>query len=201
MGCIQDEIKKEINTIKTSFYKNILNSKNTKDIWKVIHRILNPKSTTVEGNKNDINKVFNSTATSLTDKKTVKTSDIYCTISSLSENSTTKRFELQTTNYDEVLKIIKSLRNDCSTRYDNIPIFLIKPVAEYHSSPLTFIINNQILTRTFSKNWKVSRICSVPKVNKPEKPADYRPSVLFMLSKVYERIILHQMTLCIEKRQ
>ena len=40
---------------------------------------------------------------------------------------------MQTTNSDEVLKITKSLRNDCSTGCDNIPIFLIKPVAEYIS--------------------------------------------------------------------
>ena len=40
---VRNEIKQKINTTKTSFYKNILNSKNTKDIWKVIRRILNPK--------------------------------------------------------------------------------------------------------------------------------------------------------------
>ena len=88
---------------------------------------------------------------------------------------------------DEVLKIIKSLRSDFSTAYDNIPIFLIKPVVEYISSPLAFIINNQILTRMFSKKWEISRICPIPKVNKAEIPADYRRiSVLPILPKVYE---------------
>ena len=91
----------------------------------------------------------------------------------LPESSTTEQFELQTTNSDGVLKIIKSLCNDCSTEYDNIPIFLVKPVAEYISLPLPFIINNQTLTRTFSKKWKISRTCPIPKVNKPETPADY----------------------------
>ena len=43
---VRNEIKLKINTTKTSFYKSILNSKNMKDIWKDIHRILNPKSTT-----------------------------------------------------------------------------------------------------------------------------------------------------------
>ena len=65
---VRSEIRQKINTTKTSFYKNILNSKNTKIIWKVIHRILNPKSTTLERNVNDINKLFNSTAERGTDK-------------------------------------------------------------------------------------------------------------------------------------
>ena len=98
---------------------------------------------------NMISIIFNSTAARVADKKPLKTSDIYRTITSLSENNTTEQFELQTTNSDEGLKIIKSLRNDCSTGYDYIPIFLIKPVAECILSPLAF--NNQTLTRTFSK--------------------------------------------------
>ena len=65
---VRNEIRQKINTTKTSFYKNILNSKNTKIIWKVIHHILNPKSTTLERNVNDINKLFNSTAERVTDK-------------------------------------------------------------------------------------------------------------------------------------
>ena len=152
-----------------------MNSRNAKDIWKVIHRILNPKSTTLEGNVNDINKLFNSTATRVTGKEPVRTSDIYHSITSLPENSTTEQFELQTTNSDEVLKIIKSLRNDCSTGYYNSLIFLIKSYAEYISSPVAFIINNQVLTRTFSKMWKISRVSPIPRVNETETPADYRP--------------------------
>ena len=78
-----------------------------KDIWKVIHRILNLKSTTLKGNVNNINKFFNSTAARVTDKETVKTSDIYRAISSVPEYNTAEQFQLQT-NSDEVLKIIKS---------------------------------------------------------------------------------------------
>ena len=73
---VRNEIKYNINTTKTSFYKNILNSKNTKDIWKIIHRILNPKSTTLKGNLNYINGFFNSTTTRVTTKEPVKTCDI-----------------------------------------------------------------------------------------------------------------------------
>ena len=67
----------------------------------------------------------------------------------------------------------------------NIPISLVKPVAQYISSPLAFI--NQILTQTFSKKWKISRICPISKVNKPETPADYRLITISpILTKAYE---------------
>ena len=69
-------IKQKINTTKTPFYKNILHSKNMKDIWKVIHHILNPKSTTLEGNVNDINKFFNSPVACVAGKEQIKMSDI-----------------------------------------------------------------------------------------------------------------------------
>ena len=81
---------------------------------------LSPKSVILEGNVNDINKFFNSTAACKTGKEPVKTSNISGTITSLPVHNTAEQFELQTTNSDEVLKIIKSSRNDCSTGYDNI---------------------------------------------------------------------------------
>ena len=82
---------------------------NMKDIWKVIHHILNSKTTTLEGNVNDINNFFDNTATRITCKEPVKKSDIYRSITSLPENNTTEQFELQATNSDEVLKTINNL--------------------------------------------------------------------------------------------
>ena len=148
---IRNKIKQKINTTKTSFYKNILNSNNMKDTWKVIHCILNPQITAVEGILNYMHKYFNSTAARITSKEPVKTSEIYSTITSLSEVSTTEQFEPQTTNSDEVLKIMKSLCNDCSTGY-------CSHVPEYFSLHIRFIINSQILIRTLSKKWKIARM-------------------------------------------
>ena len=50
--------------------------------------------------------------------------------------------------------------------------------------------------------WKIARISPIPKVKVPTKPSDYRPiSVLPVISKVFERIILNQVKQFIDKHE
>lgn len=50
------------------------------------------------------------------------------------------------------------------------------------------------MTSSFPKLWKVARISAIPKVSEPRYDADYRPvSILSTLSKVFERLVLHQL--------
>ena len=87
------------------------------------------------------------------------------------------------------------IRNDCSTVYDHIPASFIKPVSEFWVSPITFIINNFIKINQFPDKWKPSRISPIPKIQLPVDLEDYRPvSILPILSKVYERVVLEQLT-------
>ena len=116
-------------------------------------------------------------------------------LSHLNENA----FKLQPTSYNDVKKALNTIRSDCSTGHDSIPINLLKPVSQFIISPLTFIINNFISFVTFPEYWKVARISPVPKVNNPSSPNDFRPiSVLPVLSKVYERVVLQQLVFHIE---
>ena len=111
-------------------------------------------------------------------------------------------FKLQKVTYNDIVKSLKSLRNDCSTGYDNIQVSSIKPIAEYIVSPLTFIINNLIEESKFPDQWKIARISPIPKVTNPTELKDYRPiSILPILSKVYEKQVLHQITDFIETQQ
>ena len=56
------------------------------------------------------------------------------------------------------------------------------------------IINTSIDQEIFPKQWKISRVCPIPKTDNPTSIKDYRPiSVLSVLSKVYERVILNQL--------
>ena len=83
-------------------------------------------------------------------------------------------FKLQKVTYNDIVKSLKSLRNDCSTGYDNIPVSFIKPKAEYIASPLTFVINNLIEESKFPDQWKIARISPIPTVNNPTELKDYR---------------------------
>ena len=50
--------------------------------------------------------------------------------------------------------------------------------------------------------WKIARISPIPKVKVPTKPSDHRPiSVLPVISKVFERIILNQVKQLVDKHE
>ena len=91
-----------------------------------------------------------------------------------SVTSSPDSFKLQKVTYNDIVKSLKSLRNDCSTGYDNIPVSFIKPKAEYIASPSTFIINNLIEESKFPDQWKIACISPIPTVNNPTELKDYR---------------------------
>ena len=145
-----------------------------------------------------LNSHFNSTATRL-NKNASTVTNMHDLLHNVS-NDNDANFNLQPTDYHTILKQIKSLKNDCSTGYDTIPVRFIKPVAEYLASPLTNIINNCISKNTFPKQWKVARVHPIPKVSPPTNADEFRPiSVLPIMSKIFERVILIQLCNQIEK--
>ena len=103
-------------------------------------------------------------------------------------------FTLKESNYIEIRKEFKYIRNDCSAGFDCVPPELIKPVSDYLASPLMHINNNCIKVRKFPKLWKTAKICPIPKISSPTTNSDYRPiSILPILSKIFEKIILSQL--------
>jgi len=97
--------------------------------------------------------------------------------------------------YEEILKEIKAIRSDTSsTGPDQIPAKFLKPVANLIEGSLTDVINSCIVTSTFPDAWKVARITPVPKTSGPTfSVSDMRPiSILLVLSKVFERLVHHQ---------
>ena len=76
----------------------------------------------------------------------------------------------------------------------------IKPVLEFLVSPLTFVINNCIATNNFPDAWKTAKISPMPKITQPVELKDYRPdSILPVQSKVYEKLVLRQLAVFIER--
>ena len=171
--------------------------KNSKEIWKVIHCILNPNMSTLQADPSALNEFFNKTAESLVMKNVTTDGVILSHIDLLT--SSHGSFKLQKVTYNDIVKSLKSLRNDFLTGYGNISVSFIKPIAEYIASPLTFIIKNLMEESKFLDQWKIARISPIPKVNNPTELKDYRPiSILLILSEVYEKQVLHQITDFIE---
>ena len=183
-------------TSKRNNMNNIMSSKIPKEVWSTVNRILKKQQTRIKQHSSDLNNHFTTLASKLTNKENAppKLPDI----SSMQENS--NRFKIQHTNYDQIKKIILGLKNDCSSGYDNIPVRFIKPVSDHLISPLVHIINNSIDKIFFPNSWKIARVCPIPRVDQPTSVKDFRPiSVLPILSKVYERVILQQLCNFIEK--
>ena len=92
-----------------------------------------------------------------------------------------------------MLREIKGLRSDYSTRPDNIPAKFVKLVAEHLVSPLTHIMNSCLDRNEFPLLWKTAPISPIPKVDQPRTNDDYRTiSILPVLSKLYEKFSLRQ---------
>ena len=190
----RNRLKKSISSVKHDFYKTALSSKKPKLVWRTIHRILKPNIRKITATANDLNNYFCNVAENLTGKNTEEIAKL-----PTEDTETEIIFKMKPVTYHDIIKEIKSIRNDCSTGFDTIPAKFVKPVAEFIASPLTHIINNCIEKERFPKLWKTARVCAIPKVSSPASNSDYRPiSILPILSKVFERIILKQMKTSLE---
>ena len=149
-----------------------------------------------------MNEYFSNLASQLSGKENTET-DFKTVLKNLpTNNNAENQFTIQHTScYEEVNKNFLSLKNDCSdSGYDDIPARFIKPVADYYDIPVVHIINSCIDRKIFPRQWKTARVCPIPKVESPTCVKDYRPiSILPVLSKIYERVILNQLCSFIER--
>ena len=193
----RNELRTKCKSAKRTFYKKALASKNLKTIWRTIYRILKPNPERCTASPTSLNNYYSSLAANLTGFTSTSESNVP---SNTNENWDT--FTLKPTTYDAIKKEINNLKNDCSTGFNTIPVKYLKLVSESIESPITNIINNCIEANSFPKIWKIVRILPIPKVKVQTKPSDYRPiSVLPVLSKVFERIILNQVKQFIDKHK
>jgi len=140
-----------------SFYQKVFSSKRPKEIWKFVHRILHPKKNKINVQPDTLNKHYPSTTTRILNTKPTPVNEIERLVKS-TQSSLNDELNFRPTTYQKVLKEIQSLRLDCSSGYDNIPVNLIKPIAEFIASPLTYIINLGIKERIFHSQWKIGKL-------------------------------------------
>lgn len=101
-----------------------------------------------------------------------------------------KTLFLHPTDTNEILNVIKSIKNKKSVGDDEVPIFLIKSVAEEIAEPLRHIINLSLGSGIFPENLKITKIIPLHKKGKKTEVKNYRPiALLNNFSKIFERII------------
>ena len=189
----RNDYKKVLRKSKKNFIKKSLSSRDSKELWQTIHKILKPQQRRVHQDPDELNEYYANLAANITNKLN-KPIDQTLLNNHLPTTERDGVFRMKHTNYQEVRKIINGLRNDCSSGFDRIPVKFIKAASDYITSPLVHIVNSSIDHEMFPDMWKIGRICPVPKIDNPTKPKDYRPiSILPVLSKVYEKVILGQL--------
>ena len=95
---------------------------------------------------------------------------------------------------DEVLEIIRNLKNSKSSGLDEVDTYIVKLIAGDILPALTHVINLSIKEASFPTSWKRSKV--IPLLKKGDKldPKNYRPVALLpILSKVLERAIFLQL--------
>ena len=81
----RNKLKKTIKTTKVTFLRKAMSSKNPKEVWSTVNRILTKQQTRIKQHPSDLNNHFTTLASKLTDKENApsKLPDI----SSMQENS------------------------------------------------------------------------------------------------------------------
>ena len=199
---MRNKIKTKIKTVKRAFFKKALSSKKPKELWNTIHRILHPSPQSIKADPDVLNNHFSSTSQRLLGSVANSSDFLLDLINSLPENHLACSFNLRSVTYSEVLKMLTTMRSDCSTGADQIPAKYLKLSADIIASPLTHIINSFITIGSFPEAWKVARVSPIPKVDSPTESDHYRPiAILPAISKVYEKLILNQILEYIDQKQ
>ena len=193
----RNNLKRTIRKTKSTLFKKALSSKRPKEVWKTIKRLLSPNNRVIKADPEVLNQHY----VTLAEKISPTKADPFDPSQLPANIDNGNDFQFTPTTINDIEKAIKELRDDCSTGFDQIPVKYIKPVSEFLSSPLTHIINNCISNNVFPDQWKIARISPIPKIDNPKDPVDYRPvSVLPILSKVFEKIMMKQMANHIERK-
>ena len=198
-GMVRNKIKSIVNKARRSFLSKALSSKRPKEVWKVIHHILNPSPKQLRENPDELNRYFVSTATRIMGSEPDDSTDLLDFLHSLPEHPT--GFTLRKVTFEEVLKEINRLRSDSSTGYDQIPVKYIKLGKDHLAGLLMHITNTCIAALMFPHVWKTARVSPIPKIDQQIDKSDFRPvSILPVLSKIYERLVLSQLASHIDEQ-
>ena len=114
-------------------------------------------------------------------------------------SSNKSQLRLKTVFPEQVMEILKNLKNSKSTGLDHIDVGIVKLIADDILPSLTHIINLSLNTSTFPDAWKVAKVVPLLKRGDPLNPQNYRPVALLpILSKILEKVIFTQVVNYVE---
>ena len=188
-----------------TFEEVTANKNNSGSLWKIINRAIPSKDNQrpaftkdVTVLTNEFNQFFAKVGLNAADAVQRLREEHNITVRDFSfetriDNSSMELFNLRTVSREEVRRIVTSLPMNKSPGPDKISARVIKDCLPVILGPLTDIINCSILTSTFPDNWKDAEVILILKDGDHEKAANNRPlSLLAVVSKVLERIVLNQ---------
>jgi hypothetical protein len=212
--CIEEKYKtfknkltKVIRAAKKMYYENLfLEVKgDLRKTWSIIKCIINngstnsssPKKLLIDGHLttdisvivNKFNKYFVGIGRDLAAKipKCKGNFETFITDSLLTNSSS---MLIKPTDSDEVVNIIKELKMNKSTGYENISSRVIKSVSHLIASPLSYLCNLSFQTGTFLSRLKNAKVTPLHKADDKRYINNNRPiSVLPVFSKIIEKLM------------
>ena len=76
--------------MKSNFYRKALSSNKSSEVWKVIHKIINPNVKRIRINPNELNKHFSTTSKRLTGRNNADLHVLKCIINNMSQSPVNK---------------------------------------------------------------------------------------------------------------
>ena len=120
----------------------------------------------------------------------------------LEKNYENKKFSFQQVTKEHLWQVILSIDGSKVTPMGDIPADTLRVTLDIHLSLITKIINLSFENGCFSGDLKLEEVSSIFKKNDDLDKENYRPvSVLFNMSKVFERIIYSQIAAFVEDKR
>ena len=205
---LRNSVNNRLKTEKKAWQTNQFDEKanDCSKLWRSIKSMLQWKTTgpptqlfhngqlinSPSGLAQNMNTFFTEKTSRLRDALPPPTADPLQTLKIMMQNKTCS-FQLKAVHPDQVLKIIKELKNSKSTGTDDIDTSTIKIIAADILPVITHIINLSVSQSQFPDPWKTAKIIPLLKKDNPLDPKNYRPVALLpIFSKILERVVFVQ---------
>ena len=182
------DMKKTWSTINTTLNRNKYNNEISKEFLVNDEIITNPQDIS-----NMFNSFFANIGTNLSSNIEANINNNSLSFSDYYSNPTDLCFNFNLISENDILVIIKKLKNKNSSGKDEISNRLLKSIKHEISKPLCVIINQSLSSGIFPEALKIAKVKPLFKKGDKKCLNNYRPiSLLPTISKVFERVIYIQ---------